>query len=133
MAFAMANETDQFTTCFTNLIRITSVMLHLSVVVHSNTPKKLVSTNHTYKLQLEDDLLDGGLHNVALAPLREVAQVLPVESLPLTSFLCLFKLLWVLNILSQPMQTNSWPLCCRILCWLGVGKYMKALSQTLQG
>ena len=43
--------------------------------------KKLVSTNLTYKLQLEDNLIDGGLHPGALAPLGEVAKVLPVTRL----------------------------------------------------
>ena len=65
----MANETDQFTTFFAKLFRITDVKLHLSVVVYSNIPEKLVSTNLTYKLQLEDYLLNGGLHPVTLAPL----------------------------------------------------------------
>ena len=69
MAFVIANETDQFTTFFANLLLITAVMFHLSVVVHSNILEKLVSTNTTYKLQLEDVLLNGGLHPVALSPL----------------------------------------------------------------
>ena len=49
------------------------------MVVHSNIPEKLVSTNLTYKLQLEDDLLDGGFHPVA--QLGEVAKVLPLARL----------------------------------------------------
>ena len=77
----MAIGIDQFTTFFANLTRITAVLLHLLMVVYSNIPKKLVSTNLTYKLQLEDDLLNGDLHPVALAPLGEVAGVLPVARL----------------------------------------------------
>ena len=41
-------------------------------------------------------------------------------------------LLLRLNFWPQPLQTNTWPLCCQNLCWLGVGKERKALSQTLQ-
>ena len=50
-----------------------------------------------------------------------------------TSFLCLLILLLVLNFLPKPLQTNTCPMCCQILWWLGVGKDLKALSQTLQG
>ena len=52
--------------------------------------------------------------------------------LPHTSFLCLLMLLLVLNFLPQSLQTNTWPLCCNIVWCLGVGKDLKALSQTLQ-
>ena len=77
----MGEGTNQFTTFFSNLLRISDVMLHLSVVVYIKFPDMLVSKNLTYKLQLEDDLLNGGLHPVALAPLGEVAKVLPVTRL----------------------------------------------------
>ena len=60
------------------MIRITDVMLHISVVVYSKIPEEFNSTNLTYKLQLEEDLLVGSLHPVVLAPLGEVAKFLPV-------------------------------------------------------
>ena len=81
MDFELANETYQFTTFIANILRINAVMLHISVVVYSKIPEKLVSTNLTFKLQLEEDLLGGGLHPVALAQLVEVAKVLPVTRL----------------------------------------------------
>ena len=80
-------RTDQFTTIFANLPRISDIMLHLSVVFCSKFPEMKVSTNLTYKLQLDDDLLDGGLHPVA--PLRDVATFIMWQDLPHTSFLCL--------------------------------------------
>ena len=52
--------------------------------------------------------------------------------LPHTRFLCLLTLLLGLNYFPQPLQANTWPLCCQILCWLGICKDLKALSQTLQ-
>ena len=56
-------------------------MSHISEVVYSKFPEKLVFTNITYKLQLEDDLHDGGLHLLAHAPLGEVEKILPVTRL----------------------------------------------------
>ena len=52
---------------------------------------------------------------------------------PHTSLLCLLMLLLGLNFLQQPLQANTLPLWCQILCWLGICKELKALSQTLQG
>ena len=51
------------------------------------------------------------------------------RGLPHTNFWFLFMLLLVLSLLPQPLETNTWPLCCQMVCWLGVGKDMKALSQ----
>ena len=42
-------------------------------------------------------------------------------------------LLLGLNFLPQPLQANTRPLCCQILCWLDICKDLKALSQKLQG
>ena len=39
---------------------------------------------------------------------------------------------WVI-FLQQTLHTNTWPLFCQILFWLGGGKDLKALSQTLRG
>ena len=49
------------------------------------------------------------------------------------SFLGLLMPLLVLNFLPQPLQTNTWPLCCQIMCWLAVCKDLKAFSHALQG
>ena len=54
-----------------------------------------------------------------------------MRGLPHKSLLCLLLLLFVLNFLPQPLQTNTWSLCRQTLCWLGAGKDLKALSQTL--
>ena len=50
-----------------------------------------------------------------------------------TSFLCLLMLLLGLNFLLHALQANTWPLWCQIFSWLGIGKDLKALSQTLHG
>ena len=42
--------------------------------------------------------------------------------LPHSSLLCLLILLLGFNFLPQPLQANTWPLCCHILCWLGICK-----------
>ena len=68
---------------------------------------------------MEDDLLYGG--------------PCPVVRLAPHKLLCLLILLLGLNFLPQPLQANTLPLCCQILCWLGICKDLKALSQTLQG
>ena len=40
---------------------------------------------------------------------------------------------YVLNISATVgVQTNTWPMCCQIFCWVCVGKDWKSLSQTLQ-
>ena len=46
---------------------------------------------------------------------------------------CLLMLLLGLNFLQRPLQPNTWPLCCQIVCWLVICKDLKALSQTIQG
>ena len=48
------------------------------------------------------------------------------------SLLFLWMLMLVWNILPKPLQTNKWPKCCQIMCWLCIGKDLKSLSQTLQ-
>ena len=62
-----------------------------------------------------------------------MAKILPLVSVPHTSLLCLLLMLLGLHFLPQPLQEHTWPLCCQILCWLGICKDLKALSQTLQG
>ena len=46
--------------------------------------------------------------------------------------MCLWMLMLVWNFLPQPLQRNTLPLCCQIICWLCIGKDLKSLSQTLQ-
>ena len=85
-----------------------------------NRPLPFLLPPHT---QIVDDLL---------APHGEVAKVLTMVKLA-THKLLVLMLLLVLNFLPQPFQKNIWPMCCQIVCWLGVGNDSKALSHTLQG
>ena len=48
------------------------------------------------------------------------------------SILRLWMLMLVWSFLPQPLQTNTWPICCQIMCWLSIGKDLKSFSQTLQ-
>ena len=75
----------------------------------------LSSSPHTFRLRMLSSMVVLALHG-------EMAKTLPVV-----------RLLLGLNFLPQPLQANTWPLCCQILCWLGICKDLKALSQTLQG
>ena len=76
-------------------------------------------------------ILQGGLEIVLLS-----WRTLPLIDLHSAEHLCIHSLLWLLfelNFLPKPLQANTWPLCCHILCWLGICKDLTALSQTLQG
>ena len=68
-----------------------------------------------------------------LAPHEEGAKAIPVVRLKTIKLLVPVDAVVGLAFLSQPLQTNTWQLCCKILCWLSVCKDLKALSQTLQG
>ena len=84
----------------------------------------LSSSPHTFRLRMISSM-------VVLAPDGEVAKTLLWWGLPHKSLLCLLMMLLGLNFLTQPLQANTWPLCCQILCWLE--KDLTTLSQTLQG
>ena len=66
-------------------------------------------------------------------PCPQLQKILLHWGLKAKSFLCWLMLLLALNFLPQPLQTNTWPLCCQTMCLLGVRKDLKALSRTLQG
>ena len=70
---------------------------------------------------------------VVLAEPGEVKKLFLCWGLPHTRFFCLLMLLLVLIFLPQPFKTYTLSLCCHILCFLGAGKDLKAMSQTLQG
>ena len=89
---------------------------------------RLLSLLPTPHVQIEDDLLNGG----PCPTLRSCKSSSCVKACH-TNLLCLLMMLLVLKFLPQPYQTNTWSLYCQILCWLGVGRDLKALSQTLQG
>ena len=38
-----------------------------------------------------------------------------------------------LNLLPQPFQANIWPLCCQILCWIGICKNLKRCHRHYRG
>ena len=48
------------------------------------------------------------------------------------SLLRLWMPMLVWKFLPQPLQTNTWPTCCQIMCWLCIDKDLNSLSQTLQ-
>ena len=55
------------------------------------------------------------------------------RGLPHTSLLCLLMLLLGLNFLEQPLQANTWPLCCQTLCRLGICKDLKDFHRHFKG
>ena len=67
-----------------------------------------------HHIQIKDNLLDG-----SPCPTRR-------------SFLCLLMLMLVWISFPQPLQTNTWPKCCHIMCLLCIVNDLKSLSQTLQ-
>ena len=70
---------------------------------------------------------------MVLAPHGEVAKTLPVVRLATHKLIVSVDAVVGVELLAQPLQASTWPLCCQILCWLGICKDLKALSQTLQG
>ena len=70
---------------------------------------------------------------VVLVPHGEVAKTLPAVRLATHKLIVSVDAVLGLNFLQQPLQANTWPLYCQIVCWLGIFKDLKALSQTLQG
>ena len=55
---------------------------------------------------------------VVLALHGEVAKALPMVRLATHKLLVYVDALLVLIFLPQPLQTNSWPICRQIVCWL---------------
>ena len=90
-----------------------------------NRPLPLLLPPH---IQIKDDSQWWSLPHM-----EKFQKLFLLRGLSQTSFLSLLLLLFVLNFLPQPLQTNTWLLWFQTLCFLGVGKDLKALSQTLQG
>ena len=90
-----------------------------------NRPLPLL--HHPY-VQIEDDLLNG-----SPCPTWRSGKISSCGQTCHTQAYCVLMLLLGLNFLPQPLQANTLPLCCKILCCLGICKDLTVLCQTLQG
>ena len=86
----------------------------------------LSSSPHTFRLRMISSM-------VVLAPHGYVAKTLLVVRLATHKLIVSVDAVVGVEFLATTLAENTWPLCCHNLCWLGVGKDLKALSQTLQG
>jgi hypothetical protein len=64
---------------------------------------------------------------MVLAPHGDVAKTLPVVRLATQAYCVCWCCCW-----GWTSCHNTWPPFCQFLCWLGICKDLKALSQTLQ-
>ena len=65
--------------------------------------------------QIEDDLLNGG----TCPTWRSWKSSFCGKACPTQASCACWCNCWGLNFLPQYLQTNTWPLCCQVLCWLG--------------
>ena len=86
-------------------------------VAGRNSPLPLLIPHHVH---IEEDLLDGGL--------------CPTWRSSSCGDACVcWCFCWYWTFCQKTLHTNTWPMFFQIVCWLGVGKDFKVLSQTSQG
>ena len=86
----------------------------------------LSSSPHMFSLSMISSM-------VVLPPHGEVAKALHVVRLTTHKLIVSGDAVVGVELLATTLAGKAWPLCCQILCWLGICKDLKALSQTLQG
>ena len=67
---------------------------------------------------------------LVLAPYGKLAKTLSVVRFAIHKLIESVDAVGGVELLATSIAGSTWPLCCHILCWLGICKDLKALSQT---